>query len=322
MTKIHYTQTTGKLSFIVAVILLTTLANVKAETRLPWSFTVIQGLTHSSDTVVTATIESVVVGQRGDSRKETTDTRVKCKVNDVYLGNKEIKGKYITVLFGAADSPIREKSKIAVLLFLQTEGKNYRLPFFDRYGVFGLKKGIVQAVFESDKKFEGEFHSLPDIISRVKKYAELKVEFQAETKENILLSDSYLPVKFTFKNIGEKPVLILPPSYCFNSLQVTKRFAIIDGSSDDNWWHSVLHWDFLTELEPLSELKVGEERIYDYQIPYKQLNINKIGEYKVDFDYHPYQLSSWSDKANITKEQMQNVWLGVPKQTAQIVSVK
>jgi hypothetical protein len=291
----------------------------QADSYSPYKFEVLQGLTQSGDTVLTATIESVTVGQRGDVYRDTTDTQVKCSVREVYVGPKTLKQRTVNVVFGAGDEPLKDPSTSPVLLILKREGDNYRLCFFHRYGVFRIENGGIPVWFEG-KPF-GSNYTVKEILAHIKSYAKAKVEMISEVPDNLLLDDGYLPIKFSFKNTGKVPVLLLPPSYCFNSFAV-KRVVTDRNEMEKTWWESVDHWGFLSQSEPLVELKVGAERSFSYRIPFTVLKIAAAGNYRASFDYHPYQLSQWATKANLTEKQMRRVWLGVPKQTFTIVSIK
>jgi len=292
---------------------------VEADTYSPFKFEVLQGLTQSADTVVTATIESVTVGQRGDIYTDTTDTQVRCLVREVYLGEKKLKRKSIMVVFGAGDQPMNTPSQGPMLLILKKENDRYRLCFFETYGALRLDSDNTVKIWFEGKK--GPLYSLKEIVARIKTYSKSRVEMTTQLANNLSLSDGYLPVRFTFRNTGETAVLLLPPSYCFNSLQ-SKRIIIGRRDLESLTWWSVDHWEFLRELEPLLKLEPGSERSYSYRIPFEVLHVDAVGDYQVTFDYHPYQLSTWSDKAKITDQQMRRVWLGVPRTTRQIVSIK
>jgi hypothetical protein len=296
--------------------------SARADSYSAWKFEMLQGLAQSSDTVVTATIESVAVGVRGDIYRDTTDTKVKCVVENVYLGAKHLKGETITVVFGAADEPIQSPSTKPVLLLLRKENDNYRLSFFHTHGIFRLEKGIVQVAFEPKKKgLYWSYYTLKEIISRIKTYSTSKVEMATEVADNIALFSGYLPVKFSFLNTGKTAILLLPPSYCFNSLWIKKIVTDPREVQETSWW-GVDHWEFVRASEPLLKLDPGSERSYSYQIPFADLHIDVAGRYQVNFFYHPYQLSTWATKAQITDKQMRQVWLGVPKKTSYIISIK
>lgn len=308
-----------KYNLLTALSLCLISISAQADTYSPYKLEVLQGLTQSADTVVTATIESVAPGQRGDIWTETTDTQVTCLVRDVYLGEKKLKLKTITVVFGAADEPINSPSESPTLLVLKKEGDRYRLCFFHTHGAFRLNGNTVMIWFEGKKGHN--YYTLKEIVARVRNYSKSKVEMTTEVANNVSLSDGYLPVKFSFRNTGKSPVLLLPPSYCFSSL-MTKRIVIDRRDAERIQWWSVDHWEFLRELEPLLKLEPGSERSYNYRIPFEVLHIDMADKYRVTFDYHPYQLSAWAKKAQITDKQMRQVWLGVPRKTRQIISIK
>jgi len=293
----------------------------RAETYSPFKNEVLQGLTQSGDTVVTAMIESVVVGQRGDIYQETTDTKVTCLVREVYLGDKKLKLKTITVVFGAGDEPISQSSENPMLLILKKENDRYRLCFFHTYGAFRLNGHTVMIWFEGKQKGQGILYSLKEITGRIRVYSKSKVEMMTAAANNFSLADGYLPVRFSFRNTGKATVLLLPPSYCFNSLMV-KRIAVDRRDAEGIQWWDVDHWGFLPELEPLLKLEPGSERGYEYRIPFEVLHIDTAGEYRLTFSYHPYQLSTWAKKAQISDKQMTQVWLGVPRQTTQTILIK
>src|SRR5439155_7764690 len=140
--------------------------------------------------------------------------------------------------------------------------------------------------FEPKKKGRvGDYYTLKEIVARIKKYSQSKIELIAEVPANIPLSGGYLPVTFKFKNIGKKPVLLLPPSYCFSSLWI-KKTIINNPHSEENWGYGIDHWEFLHELEPLLKLDVGAERTYNYRIPFAVLHLTTADTYRVHFDYH------------------------------------
>ena len=301
------------------LVLLLLSVRVAADSYSAYKFEMLQGLAQSSDTVVTATVQSVAVGVRGDRYRETTDTRVVCLVTAVHLGAKGLKGKPITVVFGAADEPIQEPSPDPLLLLLKKEGDSYRLSFFETHGVFGLKRGYVQAAFEPKKKgLDWSYYTLGEIVSRIKSYSKSRVEVRVEVADHVPLSDGLLPVTFRFRNTGRRSVLLLPPSYCFNSLWVER---VAPAGAEKFMWQSADHWDFLPEPEPLLRLEVGAERSYSYRVPFDRLGIDAAGEYRVNFNYYPYQLSRWAQKAQLTGKQMRDAWLGVTRQTT-IISIK
>jgi len=310
-----------KYVFLVTLSLSLLSVSAKADTYSAWEFKMLQGLAQSSDTVVTATIESVTVGVRGDIYKDTTDTKVDCKVANVYLGTKQLKGKTITVVFGAADEPIQSPSTKPVLLLLKKENDNYRLSFSQTYGVFRLEKGIVQIAFEPKKKKEGlywTYYTVKEIVARIKSYSKSKIEMTAQIADDFSLSDGFLPITFNFKNTGERTVLLMPPSYCFDSFWIERIIDKRDASV--SIWEGVEHWYFLSELEPLLKLEVNSERSFKYRIPFEELKIDKAGNYQVNFKYRPYRLSKWGEKAQITKEQQPKVWFGT-SETSKIISI-
>lgn len=292
--------------------------SAQGDTYSPFKFEVLQGLTQSADTVVTATIESVGAGQRGDIYAESTDTQVTCLVKDVYLGEKKLKLKTITVVFGAGDEPISRPSESPMLLILKKEGDRYRLCFFHTYGAFRLSGNTVMIWFEGKK---GPLYNLKEIVGRIRNYSKSKVEMTTEVANNVALSDGYLPVKFSFRNTGKAPVLLLPPSYCFDALW-TKRIVTDRRDLEKITWWGVDHWEFLRELEPLLKLEPGSERTYSYRVPFDVLHIDTADKYFLNFFYHPYQLSTWAKKAQITDKQMRQVWLGVPREARRIISIK
>lgn len=304
---------------LAALSLLLLAARAGATSYSAYKFEMLQGLTQSSDTVLTATVQSVAVGVRGDRYRDTTDTRVVCLVTAVHLGPKELKGRQITVLFGAADEPIQEPSPEPVLLLLKREGDSYRLSFFHTHGVFGLKDGNVQLAFEPKKKgLYWSFYTLGEIVSRIKGYAKSRVEVRLEVADNVSLSDGYLPVTFTFRNTGRRSVLLLPPSYCFNSVWAER---LAPAGAEKFMWEGVDHWDFLTGPEPPSKLAVGGERSYSYRIPFDRLNVNAAGEYRVNLFYYPHQKSKWWQNARLTDKQTRAAWLGVTRRST-VVYIK
>jgi hypothetical protein len=300
----------------VLLILLLLSARAGATTYSAYKFEMLQGLAQSSDTVLTATVQSVAAGVRGDRYRETTDTRVVCLVTAVHLGPKGLKGQPITVVFGAADEPIREPSPEPVMLLLKKEGDVYRLSFYHRHGVFRLKNGVVQVAFEPKKKGHyWSYYTVGEIVSRIKSYAKSKVEVKLEVAGGASLSDGYLPVTFHFRNTGRKSVLILPPSYCFNTLLAEKVFD----AGEQFAWEGVDHWGFVAGPEPLSKLNVGEVRSYTYRVPFDRLNIDAAGEYRLTLRYYAYQLSTWGQAASLSDKQKREAWLGVSKQSTVVI---
>ena len=306
---------------LVLLALLLLPAGAAADSYSASKFEMLQGLAQSSDTVLTATVQSVAVGVRGDRYRDTTDTRVVCLVTAVHLGSKELRGKPVTVVFGAADEPIREPSPDPVLLLLKREGDAYRLSFYHRYGVFRLKDGIVQVAFEPKKKgLDWSYYTLGEVVSRIKGYSKSRVEVTLEVAGDVSLSDGHLPVTFRFRNTGRRSVLLLPPSYCFNSVWA-ERLAPAGSGAEKFTWEGVDHWDFLKEPEPLSKLEAGAERVYSYRIPFERLNVSAAGEYRVSLDYYPHRLSKWGQKALPDDKQTRAAWLGVAKRST-VVSIK
>jgi hypothetical protein len=299
---------------IVAVVFLS--ARASADSMSAYKFEVLQGLAQSSDTVISAQAMSVSVGERGDIYKETTDTRVQCRVTAVHLGPKELKGKTITVVFGAGDQPISEPSATPLLLLLKKDGENYRLSFYHRHGVFLVEDDVVQCAFEPKKKgLYWSYYKLGEIVSRIKRYSLSHVEMKTEIADSSSLGDGSVSVTFRFKNTGKREVLLLPPTFCFSSFWVKKIPADRSEAKKNSWW-SVDHWEFIKEPEPLLTLAVGSERSFSYQIPFAQLRMTSPGQYRATFDYHPYQLSSWATK--ITEEAKQQLWLGVLRESRTI----
>lgn len=107
--------------FLFALLMpLFALVSANATSYAPFTFEQLQGLTHSGDTVLLATIESITLGQRGDIYKKTTDTKVQCLVVDVFVGDEGLKHKKITVVSSGVDKSFEQYAKFneAVLLLL------------------------------------------------------------------------------------------------------------------------------------------------------------------------------------------------------------
>jgi hypothetical protein len=287
--------------------------DVALGSSAPYKWEVVQGLAQSSDLVITGTILDVQRGTRGGvqpdrSYSSSTDTRVKCAVKSVHIGNTNMAGRTVTILFTAADSPIRKGGNAPVLLFLKREQESYRLPFSGKYGVFQLDGENVRCWLEG--KPRGKFFTLKELLLRVTGYQERNVAILVDVQQPVMLVESNLNIVYTFRNSGALPVYIIPPSHCFNSIQCRK---LSNGQwfPDENPWRSVMHWDFLSVREQLFQLPENSTRVLKYSIPFSTLGIDAEATYRITSCYRQYRHLQWHTSKTQTVAHAE-VWLGVP----------
>jgi hypothetical protein len=308
----------------LTLLILAVLAPCPAGTSVqPYKWEVLQGLAQSSDLVVTGKVLAVVPGLRGMTKEDdtwtpTTDTRVTCEVTAVHFGGPVPKDRKITVVFGAADSPIETPSEDPLLLLLKREGTVYRLPFYGAYGVFPLKEGKIPRWFEGRK--DRDYPSLEAILAKIEQHRRYQVLVSVSVDKNISRAAGKLGVKYEFTNRGKTLVWIMPPSWCFNTVAC---YRLIDGKRRPiaHPTHSVLRWSFLGQSEPLHHLRPGETKVFRYDIPFAVLGIDPRGSYSVAAGYRPpVQRPEWIDPKG-EDVSPSSVWRGVLDPAVQTVEI-
>lgn len=292
--------------------------SMSASIIVPISLNDIRALAQSADVVVIARIEKFRPGQPSKNKAgvhvEGTPALFVCDVEKTLAGAVPLNGKRHFTYDRGGD-------------FYSWKVTNKRFLLFLRHGQKGYKMCAAPWLLEGQSLsgwFEGrefnELLSLHEVLPLIKKHIGTKVQFFGWVPRQAALKDEELPTSWIFKNVGRNEVIIFPPSWCFNSL-ISRRLRQGKWYVKREWWQSVDHWDFYQEQDVPVSLLPGEQHIFYYQIPLKELKITENGQYKITFYYHQDQLSQHADKAEFDESRKYLFWIGEPPRMSQVVQV-
>lgn len=287
---------------------------------------VLRGLTHSADLIVTGTVTQVIpplpdVEQRERGTQVIRPTRVRFAVELVLIGERELAGETITIAVDPDSKPMPRAGDTKRLLFLQaSDAEGYALVYWERYGHFLVERGRVLARFAALDTDEEAPPALRDLYTLLREWWPTRVTLDVRIPRQNAIVEAVLPVTFTFKNRGTRPIKILPPSATFNTIEVRRlRASRWDPGRDP--WTTVGHWPFMEDPEKPLLLEPGAQLTLRYPVPLRALEILERGVYRITVQYRPYRPSRWFKRAMVD-DAWSDLWLGAPPAHEQIVVVK
>jgi hypothetical protein len=290
----------GALGLLVAVV-----PAGLAEEPLEWR--VLQGLSQSADMIVQATVERVTeLNREGDAAVARPATvRIVARASAVYLGDPALEDQPLLITV-EGDSPIRYRSTQPRLLFLRETEDGLRLVRWDIYGVFAIKDGFVQAWWEG--RGREDRLAVRDVLLKVREYRAARVDLLVVITRAAGRQDDTVEIAFTYRNRGDVPAEILPPSWYQHAIRATRVVGTggIDGRTPNV---SLGNWDFLDGEEASLTLSPRESATFTYPVPLNAIGASERGVYKLRVWLRGARLTPAAETA-LGERAVADMWLG------------
>jgi hypothetical protein len=275
-----------------------------AEEPLEWR--VLQGLSQSADMIVQATVERVTeLDGEGDAAGGPATTRIVARASAVYLGDPALEDQPLVITV-TGDSPIRYRSTQPRLLFLSETENGLTLARWEMYGVFAIDGGFVQAWWEG--RGRDDRLSVRDVLLKVREYRAARVDLLVTITRAAGRQDDTLEIAFTYRNRGDVPTEILPPSWYQHAIRATR---LVGTRGDDGRTPNVSlgNWDFLDGEEAPLTLSPRESATFTYPVPLSAIGATERGVYKLRVWLRGAQLTPAGETA-LGEREAADVWLG------------